>query len=77
MVRVHAQQQLTGAQHTLRAGIVRDDRELFHQIIIQYYSIKTLTIVKLSKKTNLPKLRATAEDCRIYTGNQFINIDDL
>jgi len=24
---------LTGAQHTLRAGIVRDDRELFHQII--------------------------------------------
>ena len=25
---------LTGAQHTLRAGIVRDDRELFHQIIV-------------------------------------------
>ena len=24
---------LMGAQHTLRAGIVRDDRELFHQII--------------------------------------------
>ena len=27
-------QLLTGAQHTLRAGIVRDDRELFHQIIV-------------------------------------------
>ena len=26
---------LTGAQHTLGAGIVRVDRELFHQIIIQ------------------------------------------
>ena len=25
----------TGAQHTLRAGIVRVDRELFHQIIAQ------------------------------------------
>ena len=25
---------LTGAQHTLRAWIVRDDRELFHQIIV-------------------------------------------
>ena len=25
---------LTGAQHTLRAGIVRDDRELFHQVIV-------------------------------------------
>ena len=24
---------LTGAQHTLSAGIVRDDQELFHQII--------------------------------------------
>ena len=24
---------LTGVQHTLRAGIARDDRELFHQII--------------------------------------------
>ena len=28
--------QLTGAQHTLRAGIVRDDRELFHQIIANF-----------------------------------------
>ena len=36
--RVHAQQHylLTGAQHTLRAGIVRVDRELFHQIIATY-----------------------------------------
>ena len=25
---------LTSAQHTLRAGIVRDDRELFNQIIV-------------------------------------------
>ena len=28
---------LTGTQHTLRAGIVRDDRELFHQIIVSYF----------------------------------------
>ena len=27
---------LTGAQDTLRAGIVRVDRELFHQIILSY-----------------------------------------
>ena len=27
---------LMGLQHTLRAGIVRDDRELFHQIIIRF-----------------------------------------
>ena len=34
---------LTGAQHTLRAGIVRGDRELFHQIIVNcasgYYEL--------------------------------------
>ena len=29
---------LTGAQHTLRAGIVRNDRELFHQIIGGLYA---------------------------------------
>ena len=28
---------LTGAQHTLRAGIVHDDQELFHQIIVAYF----------------------------------------
>ena len=28
---------LTGAQHNLRAGIVCDDRELFHQIIVHLH----------------------------------------
>ena len=37
---------LTGAQHTLRAGIVRDDRELFHQIIV---SIQFKVIAHKSK----------------------------
>ena len=33
---------LTDAQHTLRAGIVRDDRELFHQIIVEWLGNFTL-----------------------------------
>ena len=38
---------LTGTQHTLRAGIVRDDRELFHRIsldILVFLVQKCLTI---------------------------------
>ena len=34
-VRVHAAYLLRAAQLTLRAGIVRIDRELFHQIIVE------------------------------------------
>ena len=36
---------LTGAQHTLRAGIVRDDRELFHQIITIYYEVAQIVML--------------------------------
>ena len=35
----------TGAQHTLRAGIVRVDRELFHQII----TVTVLNVVSVLK----------------------------
>ena len=42
-----------GTQHTLRAGIVRDDRELFHQIIVMCIAHRVIVIViSVKQSTN-------------------------
>ena len=56
---------LTGAQHTLRAGIVRDDQELFHQIIASYMHLLRY------RDVNLETVKKTSVSCN-YLLHKFI-----